>query len=220
MNIFDILGPIMVGPSSSHTAGAARIGFIGRKLLKEEPKCATIFLHGSFATTGKGHGTDKALIAGILGMAPDDMKIPESFEIAQKKGLEYDFSNKNLKDAHPNSALIILKGTSGKTIEYQGASIGGGRIVIQKLAGIDVNFSAEKPTLIISNVDKPGLLAEVTSLLAKKNINIATIKLNRDKRGGFAVMVVELDEEMQDDSILFLEQLDGIVKVTYINQIL
>lgn len=217
MNLFDILGPVMVGPSSSHTAGAVRIGYISGKLLQDHVVKAKILLHGSFATTGIGHGTDRALIAGLLGMRPDDIRIPMSFELAKKEGLQFEFSTITLKDAHPNTAVLQLTGEHGRKIEVQAASIGGGRIMIHKLDGIDVNFSAEKPTLIVHNVDRPGHVAQVTSMLAGKVVNIATLQLYRDKRGGYAVMVIETDQEVPEESVAWLEQLDGIIKVTYIN---
>ena len=217
MNLFDILGPVMVGPSSSHTAGAVRIGYISRKLLQEKPVKAEIKLHGSFATTGLGPGTDRALIAGLLGMKPDDIRIPDSFDIAEKEGLIFTFSNVNLKDVHPNTAVLKLTGENGRKLEVQAASIGGGRIMIHELDGIQVNFSAEKPTLIVHNLDQPGHVAEVTSMLSHKAVNIATMQLYRDKRGGYAVMVLELDQAVPAEAIRWLEHLEGIIKVTYIN---
>ena len=217
MNLFDILGPVMVGPSSSHTAGAARIGFVSQKLLQEKPVKAEILLHGSFATTGLGHGTDRALVAGLLGMKPDDIRIPHSFTLAEKEGLAFSFRTVNLKDVHPNTAVLKLTGINGRELEVQAASIGGGRIMIQKLDGIQVNFSAEKPTLIVHNLDQPGHVAEVTSMLSHKSVNVATMQLYRDKRGGYAVMVLELDQEVPLESIHWLEHLEGIIKVTYIN---
>ena len=217
MNLFDILGPVMVGPSSSHTAGAVRIGYISQQLLQDHVVKANILLHGSFATTGIGHGTDKALIAGLLGMHPDDIRIPASFDLAKKAGLEFSFSTITLKDAHPNTAVLRLTGEHGRTMEVQAASVGGGRIMIHKLDGIDVNFTAEKPTLIVHNVDQPGHVARVTSMLAERSVNIATLQLYRDKRGGYAVMVIETDQEVPEESVTRLEQTDGIIKVTYIN---
>lgn len=217
MNLFDILGPVMVGPSSSHTAGAVRIGYISRKLLKDKPVRAEITLHGSFATTGVGHGTDKALIAGLLKMQPDDVRIPDSFQLAREAGMEFSFTCRSLKDAHPNTAILKLTGKHGRTIEVQAASIGGGRIMVQKLDGIDVNFSAESPTLIIHNIDTPGHVARVTSMLYQHEINIATMQLYRGKRGGDAVMVMELDQAISDEVIRWAEGQEGITKVTYIN---
>ena len=217
MNLFDILGPVMVGPSSSHTAGAVRIGYIASRLLQDKLIKAEIYLHGSFATTGAGHGTDKALIAGLLGMKPDDIRIPDSFQIAKEHGLSFSFGNKTIKDAHPNTALLLLTGESGRSLEVQAASIGGGRIMIQKLDGIEVNFSSEKPTLIVHNLDQPGHVAEVTSMLSHKSVNIATMQLYRDKRGGYAVMVLETDQGIPKEAFSWLAHLEGILKVTYIN---
>ena len=217
MNLFDILGPVMVGPSSSHTAGAARIGYVALRLLEDEPVKADIVLHGSFATTGVGHGTDKALVAGLLGMAPDDIRIPQSFELAKKNGLDFSFINKTLKDAHPNTAVLKLTGKNGKQLEIQAASIGGGRIMIHKLDGVSVVFSAEKPTLIVYNQDQPGYVAQVTTSLSQRNVNIATMNLYRDKRGGFAVMVIETDQKIPQEAIGMLDQLKGIRKVSYID---
>ena len=206
-NIFDILGPVMVGPSSSHTAGAARIGLIARQLFGRQPEKATIYLHGSFAATGKGHGTDKALIAGLLGMMPDDMRIPDSFEVAKAQGMEFEIKNKDIKEAHPNTAQIVM----------QAFSIGGGRIKVCKLDGIDVNFSGESYTLIIRNVDEPGRIMEVAAALSKAEINIATMQVFRDKRGGFAVMVVETDQVVPQEAIDALESKEGIIRVKFLN---
>ena len=217
MNLFDILGPVMVGPSSSHTAGAVRIGYVASRLLEDEPVKADIVLHGSFATTGVGHGTDKALIAGLLGMAPDDIRIPQSFELADKKGLSFSFTNKTLKDAHPNTAVLKLVGKNGRQLEIQAASIGGGRIMIHKLDGVAVVCSAEKPTLIVYNQDQPGYVAQVTTSLSQRNVNIATMNLYRDKRGGFAVMVIETDQKIPQEAIDMLAKLKGIWKVSYID---
>ena len=161
MNLFDILGPVMVGPSSSHTAGAVRIGWMTQKLLGEQPVEAKILMYGSFAATGKGHGTDRGLVAGLLGMRPDDERIPDSFEIARKMGLSYSFGIANLTSAHPNSVVLEVKGKSGRTLEVQACSLGGGRIMINRLDGLDVNCSCEIPTLIVHNLDQPGHVAEL-----------------------------------------------------------
>ncbi len=217
MKLFDILGPIMVGPSSSHTAGAVRIGYVASKILEDVPVHADIILHGSFATTGIGHGTDKALIAGLLGMQPDNINIPESFEIAKKKGLTFTFSNGNVKNAHPNTAVLHLRGQNGRVLSLQAASIGGGRIEIHKLDGADVVFTAENPTLIVYNLDQPGCVAQVTSALSELTVNIATMHLYRDKRGGYAVMVIETDQQIPDDAVKLLEELPGIRRVSYVN---
>ena len=215
MNIFDIVGPVMVGPSSSHTAGAVRIGFVSRKLLGEPVKSVQLLLYGSFLATGKGHGTDRALVAGLLGMLPDDERVPFAFEEAQKAGMEFVFGEANLKEAHPNSVVLKMVGESGRALEVIAASLGGGRMKICKIDGMEANFCAEYPTLIVRNLDQPGCVATVTTLLSMLGINIATLQLYRDSRGGDAVMVVECDREVPRESILLLEQQDAIERVTY-----
>ncbi len=217
MAIFDIIGPVMVGPSSSHTAGAVRIGYVSGKLLGEPVKKAVINLYGSFLATGKGHGTQKAIVAGLLGMMTDDMKIPDSFEIAKQKGIEFEFGEAVLKDAHPNTVQLCLTGVSGRQLEVVGESIGGARINIAKIDGIETNFSGDYPTLVVHNVDQPGHIAEVTSMLAHKSVNIATMQLYRSARGGEAVMVVECDQEIPKDGIDWLRRVEGIKKVTYLS---
>jgi len=219
MNIFDIIGPIMVGPSSSHTAGAVRIGLVTRHLLAQEPVSATITLHGSFSATGTGHGTQKAIIAGLLGMLQDDIRIPQSDVIADQLGFKYKFEYKTIKDAHPNTALINVVGKNGREIEVQASSIGGGRILINKIDGILVNFSGEQNTLIVHNIDQPGHVAEVTSTLSHKSVNIATMQLFRDSRGGYAVMVIETDQDIPIESIDWLNHLEGVIKVTYLSAV-
>lgn len=217
MILQDIIGPIMVGPSSSHTAGAVKIGRVSRKLLGEDVKEARIFFHGSFLATGKGHGTDKAVIAGLLGMRVDDSRIPDSFEIAREKGMTFSISGIDLGEVHPNTVKMNLIGVSGRTIEVVAASVGGGQIQICEIDGLQANFSGDYPTLIVHNLDQPGHVTEVTSMLAHKSINIATVHLYRDGRGGKAVMVVECDQEVPEDSIRWLSRLEGILKVTYLS---
>lgn len=215
MNLFDIIGPVMVGPSSSHTAGAAKIGNVASKLMGEKIESAEIYLHGSFAKTGKGHGTDKALVAGLIGMAVDDIRIPDSFDIAKEQGFKYTIKTIDLGDAHPNSAKIIMHGAQGYTVEVVAASLGGGRIEVCELDGVEVSFSGESPTLIVHNVDQPGYITEVTRILGKQGINIATMQLHRKNRGGEAVMVIECDDEVLEETVECLRQLEGIMKVAY-----
>ena len=215
MNIFDIIGPVMVGPSSSHTAGAVRIGYVSRKLLGEPVRSVKLLLYGSFLATGKGHGTDRALIAGLLGMQPDDERVPFAFEEADRVGMAFEFGEANLKEAHPNSVVLQMTGESGKELEVIAASLGGGRMKICKLDGMEANFCAEYPTPIVQNLDKPGCVATVTTMLSERGINIATLQLYRDSRGGDAVMAVECDREVPKDAIDWLEKQDGIESVTY-----
>lgn len=217
MSIFDIIGPVMVGPSSSHTAGAVRIGYIARRLLGETPKEITINLYGSFLDTGKGHGTQKALVAGLLGMKADDVRIPDSLDIAKNQNIKITFGEALLKESHPNTAQILLRGESGRELEVVGESIGGSRINIAQIDGIDTNFSGEYPTLVVHNLDQPGHVSEVTSMLSHKMVNIAAMQLYRANRGGNAVMVVECDQEIPKEGIDWLMKVEGVVKVTYLS---
>ena len=217
MDLFDIVGPIMVGPSSSHTAGAVRMGYVAGKLLGEPIKKAEILLYGSFLATGKGHGTQIAIVAGLLGMKTDDCRIPDSFRLAGEAGMEISFGEAELKDAHPNSAQLILTGADGRQLEIVGESIGGSRINIASIDGLSANFSGDYPTLIVHNLDQPGHVAEVTSMLSHKSVNIATLQLYRNSRGGNAVMVLECDQEIPLEAIKWLEHLEGVIKVTYLN---
>ena len=185
-SIFDILGPVMVGPSSSHTAGAARIGYTARQLFDEPVKKAEVYLHGSFAATGKGHGTDRAIIAGLLGMKPDDLRIPVAFEEAKKAGMEFTIANRELKNAHPNTARVVMENAEGRKMVLQAYSIGGGRIRVSILDGIEVDFSGESNTLIVRNMDRPGCITEVSAALSREKINVATMQVFRHKRGGAA----------------------------------
>ena len=219
MNIFDILGPVMVGPSSSHTAGAVKIGYISRKLLGEPVLNAVLYLHGSFLATGQGHGTDRALVAGLLGMKPDDTRIPESFEYASKAGLNYEFHKIVLKDVHPNTVKLVISGKSDRKLEIIASSVGGGRIKICSIDGLDANFSGDCPTLIVHNQDQPGHVTSVTAMLAHKGVNIATMQLYRDIRGGNAVMVIECDQEGPKEGLDWIARQEGISKVTYLSLI-
>lgn len=215
INIFDMMGPVMVGPSSSHTAGAARIGNMGRTLLGEEVARADIGLHGSFAETGFGHGTDRALLAGLLGMKPDDLRIPNAYEEANRAGMAYSFRTVELRDAHPNTALLELTGKSGRQLTLQASSIGGGAIVVNKIDGIDVNFTGDFNTLIVRNQDESGSVAAITSILSQVHINVANMSVNRHRRGGDALMVIETDQHIKPQQVEFLSELPGILSVTY-----
>ncbi|MFT4144266.1 MAG: L-serine ammonia-lyase, iron-sulfur-dependent subunit beta [Mobilitalea sp.] len=217
MNVFDIMGPIMVGPSSSHTAGAVRIGYTARQILREEVSYADLYLHGSFLATGKGHGTDRALIAGLLGMLPDDERIPDSYGVAAQCGMRYHFSGIELRNAHPNSVLMKLQGRDGGTVDIIASSIGGGQIIINQIDGIEADISASYPTLIVHNVDQPGLVSQVTSILGTRAVNIGTMRINRDKRGGHAVMIIECDQEVPEEALSELKNAKGITKVTYLS---
>ena len=218
MNLFDILGPVMVGPSSSHTAGAVRIGRIARHLLGEDtPARAQIGLSGSFAATGHGHGTDRAIVAGLLGMQPSDERIAVSFDVARQEGMAFSVSRATLPGEHPNTARLALTGRSGKTLTIVASSLGGGRIMVVEMNGLRANFSGDLPTLIVQNRDQPGHVSEVTSMLAHKGVNIATMQLYRDYPGGNAVMIIETDKAVPPEGIAWLERSEGITRVTFVD---
>ncbi|MDY3812481.1 L-serine ammonia-lyase, iron-sulfur-dependent subunit beta [Eubacterium sp.] len=218
MNIFEILGPVMVGPSSSHTAGAVRIGYVCRKLMGEKIVTADIELYGSFLLTGKGHGTPQAIVAGLLGMTPDDARIPDSFEIAKAQGLKFTIGEAKLKEAHPNSVLLKLTGESGKELEVIGESLGGSIINIAQIDGLPANISGDYPTLIASNMDVPGMVAKVSKVLFEAKINIAQMHLYRASRGKNSVLIAECDQEIEDKTLNDIRDLDGIMKVSYLGK--
>ena len=195
MNVFDIIGPIMIGPSSSHTAGAARIGKTAAMLLDAPVKTADILFHGSFAKTYKGHGTDKAIVGGILRLDPWDPDIRTSLETAADLGIELAIRTGNIENAHPNTALVTLTSFDGKTISVQGASVGGGNIVITRVNDMEVYFTGQNTTLIVLHQDVPGIIAHVTSLVAEGNANINNFRLNRQEKGGLAIMTIEMDSD-------------------------
>ncbi len=199
--VFDIVGPIMIGPSSSHTAGAVRLGLMARKILGEKVLKAGIQLHGSFAQTYRGHGTDKALIAGILGFAPDDERIVSALNIAKNQGVAYSFQTIKLEDAHPNTAIIHLTGETGRVAKVCGASVGGGNIMITNINGYAVELTGEYPALITIHHDKPGVITQVTQILARYAMNIAFMRVSRQSRGESAMMIMELDDEPADEVI-------------------
>ncbi|MBU3806560.1 MAG: L-serine ammonia-lyase, iron-sulfur-dependent subunit beta [Candidatus Fournierella pullistercoris] len=214
MNVFDILGPVMIGPSSSHTAGAVRIGRIAHALLGHPAVKADIALHGSFAKTYKGHGTDKALIAGIMGMAPDDDRIRNAPQLAAQQGLEITLRTVELDDAHPNTAQISLTDAQNRTITVQGASIGGGNIQITQINSMDVLLTGQYTAIIVLHQDTPGTIAAVTQVLASCQANICNFRLSRQKKGGLAVMTIELDGTVTQDLIPQLDALPNIFSST------
>ena len=211
------MGPVMVGPSSSHTAGAVRIGRVARRLLGSLPVSADIQLHGSFAATGTGHGTDRAIVAGLLDMAPDDPAIPQSLRLAQEAAMALSIRKVELRDAHPNTALLSLTNAQGRTLVVNASSLGGGRIRVNAIDGMDASFSGSLPTLIIRNEDKPGIVAEVAQTLSGHGANIATMQLYRDRRGGLAVMVIECDHPLSSGLLTRVSELDGVVRCTYLD---
>lgn len=198
MDLFDIIGPVMIGPSSSHTAGAARIGFAARELLGDEVVQARITLHGSFADTYRGHGTDRALIAGLMGMAVDDPRLRDSLELAVQAGMDYTFETAELSDAHPNTAILQLTGKNGGQVNVRASSVGGGNIRIDMIDGMAASFRVSQDTLVIRHRDMPGVIAGVSTLIARYAVNIATMQVFRTSEGGDAIMAIEVDAPISE----------------------
>lgn len=213
MDIFDLIGPVMVGPSSSHTAGAVRIGLVAYRLLGRKPVYAKIGLHGSFAATGLGHGTDRAIVAGLLGMDIDDERIPDSFYYARECGLRFSIEHVRLRSAHPNSASVVLEAEDGGRVSIVAASVGGGKIEVRLIDGIAVSFSADCPTIIVRNRDHPGNIAHVSAELANNQINIATFRVNRSARGGDAIMIIECDAKPSAEVLKSIRKFPGIIDI-------
>ncbi|WP_199614370.1 L-serine ammonia-lyase, iron-sulfur-dependent subunit beta [Paenibacillus alkalitolerans] len=194
-NVFSIIGPAMVGPSSSHTAGAARIGLAARLLLGGTPSRAVITLYGSFAETYEGHGTDLAIVGGLLGMATDDDRIKDALRVAEEHGMEVEFRIGKGNPPHPNTAKIAATGPNG-SVETVGASIGGGNIRILSVDGFDVEFGAELPVIVLRHEDRPGVIADVTRILSVHGINIGYMDVDRKSRSGEAMTVIEIDGDV------------------------
>lgn len=219
-SVFDILGPIMIGPSSSHTAGAVRLGKIARAIAEESKLKKVVFLlHGSFSETYKGHGTDKALIAGILGMEPWDDRIKDSFKIAKEHGIEFEFKGADLGDVHPNTVKFLITKADGETISVMGSSVGGGNINIIEINGSSVDFKGNYPTLIISHKDVPGMISKITTMIYENNINIAFLKVYRNSRGFSAKMIIETDTLVSEEIIDKIQEVENIKSVIAINPV-
>jgi L-serine dehydratase len=198
VSLLDIIGPVMVGPSSSHTAGACRLGLLARGLVSGTPQSAILELHGSFARTGEGHGTDKALVAGLLGFKPDDERIRTAIQIAEQEGLDYRFEKTTLSDSiHPNTVRMSLERGDVKAT-LTGSSLGAGRVLVTEIDGFPVEVTGNFHTIVLVAEDRKGSIARITGLLAEHDINIATLKLTRKRKGGDAFMVIECDESPGD----------------------
>ncbi len=219
MDVFDIIGPVMIGPSSSHTAGAARIGRYALNILGTDPVKADIYFSGSFAKTYKGHGTDKAIVAGILGMDTDDPGIKYSFETAEHRGLEFSFHTCEIENSHPNTAFVVLTSETGRKVEVQGASIGGGNIIITKINGTPVEITGKFTTMIVLHKNIPGMISDVTSVLAKYGINIGRFDLRRNPRGGKGVMIIELDSDLPEHVNDEIKAMDNVIDSTLLKAI-
>jgi L-serine dehydratase len=208
----------MIGPSSSHTAGAVKIGLVARGLLLEPLTKAKIELHGSFAATGKGHATDRALVAGLMGFAPDNERLEKSLELAQKAGLEISFETVDLgEESHPNAARISVYDTAGKHHSLVGWSVGGGSIQIREIDGFETRFDGELNVCILWNKDHQGYLAKVTTLYACADVNIATIHLNRSGRGANALTVIESDAPIPDNAASLIGDMPDTIAIRRLN---
>ncbi|HWI65163.1 MAG TPA: L-serine ammonia-lyase, iron-sulfur-dependent subunit beta [Symbiobacteriaceae bacterium] len=211
MDLFDVIGPVMVGPSSSHTAGAIRLGRMARAAAGFVPVRATILLHGSFADTGRGHGTDRGLVAGLLGWATNDPRLHEVSAHARQAGVAVEFVRADLGRVHPNSARFLLDGAEGQHCEAQGSSVGGGAVVLTELDGWPVELQGLYHTLLVSHRDRPGALAGITGRLASFGMNIATMRVARRTRGGEAMATLELDQAPSDKVRRELEILSDVL---------
>lgn len=219
-SVFDILGPIMIGPSSSHTAGAARLAKIAEIIAGDNISKVQFLLHGSFAKTYKGHGTDKALVAGILGMSPWDENLKNSMEIAEERGISVEFIEKDLGDVHPNTVKFIITKKNGEVSQIMGSSIGGGNVVINEVDKDKIEFTGVYPTILINHLDMPGMVARVSEVLYEHKINIAFMKVYRKSiKGSRAVMVFEVDDFIIKDVVDEIEDIPNIYRVRAINPI-
>lgn len=216
MDLFDLIGPVMIGPSSSHTAGAARIGLTARMLLGEDVARAEIAFHGSFAKTWRGHGTDRAIVGGLMGMQVDDPRIRDSLVLSRQAGMALIFSTVNIRNAHPNTVRLTITGKSGRMLTLEAASVGGGLIEITRLDGMNVDFTGKENTLIIHHTDAPGMIAKVSTCLANQGLNIATMQVYRRKAGADAMMVLEMDSAPDNNVLAQLRDLADVQSAEFL----
>ncbi|MEX0880019.1 MAG: L-serine ammonia-lyase, iron-sulfur-dependent subunit beta [Thermoanaerobaculia bacterium] len=219
ISLLDIVGPVMVGPSSSHTAGACRLARVARTLLEEEPVEARFELHSAFAKTMRGHGTDRALVAGALGMEVDDPCLKDALDLAVQRGLKYALKPKNMgPEAHPNSVAIHLKGKT-RTISILGASIGGGMIEIREVDGFPVSLSARDPCLLLFYDDRPGMVMRASEIIGRRGINIASMEVLRRGKGELAFMRIDLDAPLPPEDVESMKRLPGIRRVHVLDRV-
>ncbi|TWT28153.1 L-serine ammonia-lyase, iron-sulfur-dependent subunit beta [Planomicrobium sp. CPCC 101110] len=214
-SVFDIIGPVMIGPSSSHTAGAARIGRVARDLFGRQPKWAKIHLYGSFAETYKGHSTDVAIIGGLLDYDTFDERIKTSFEEAEKLGMAFEFIPEVGNVDHPNTARIVV-GDDRSEMSMMGISIGGGKIEITELNGFPLRLSGNHPAILVVHEDRSGCIANVSNCLYKYDINIGHMEVSRKEKGHMALMVIEVDQNVDKEVMDELRELPNITQVTRI----
>lgn len=217
ISIFNVLGPVMVGPSSSHTAGAAKLSLAARNIAARPFTHVSFGLHGSFAKTCKGHGTDIALVAGALGIKPWDDRLRRAFEIAGEQGITYDFYEVELENVHENTVVMTFFTENGEKTEIAGASVGGGEILIKRIQDFETELSMNSSTLLIRHLDRVGVISEITKVLADYGINIGVMTLNRRAKGEEAYCSIETDSYLSEDVVRALNELDYIQGVQAVN---
>lgn len=218
-SFFDVLGPVMIGPSSSHTAGAVKLGRACRGVAGKPIREATFYLHGSFAKTYRGHGTDRALIGGLLGMETDDERIIHSPELAAKEGIKINFLPADLGDVHPNTIRAVMVTDDYETHTLMGSSIGGGNIHIFKINGFQVDISGEYEALIVKHLDKVGMISQIADVLEQEMINIVSMANSREKKGGLATTVIEIDQHDTDDVCSKFSKLPNVLSAIRLGKI-
>ena len=222
MNIFDIIGPVMIGPSSSHTAGAVRLGRVANKLIDNRKlRKVEITLSGSFAQTYKGHGTDRALLAGIMGYHSYSPEIRDALTIARNQGIDFEFIREDIKGAHPNTARIHYYLEDGGEGEMQGASVGGGNILVNQIDGMKVEFNGENNTILVMHRDKPGVIAAVTQLMHWEyaELNISSFHLSRQRKGGDAIMTIEIDGQPPENLVGVIRNIENVSNAILVRRI-
>ncbi|HEY5610372.1 MAG TPA: L-serine ammonia-lyase, iron-sulfur-dependent subunit beta [Thermoanaerobaculia bacterium] len=216
--ILDVMGPVMVGPSSSHTAGTARLGRVAYEILAEDPVELRFYLHPPLAKTFRGHGSDFALAGGGLGMSVDDPRIPESIRIAEQAGVAVEFEEEDLGDVHPNTVRISAKGKT-REVEVIGSSIGGAAIEVFNINGFTTRFKGDSPTLLLFYQDLPGMIARVTDIIAREGINIASLSCSRRSRGQEAFMQIDVDSPLSDQALQTIRAIESVSEAKYLDRI-
>lgn len=218
VSILDVMGPVMVGPSSSHTAGTARLGRVAREILDEDPLRIRFFLHPPLAATYRGHGSDFALVGGAIGLNVDDPRIPEAIRIAEQMGVDIAFTEEDLGEVHPNTVRVEIE-SAGRKVEIAGSSIGGGVIEVFKINGFQTRFKGDSPTLLLFYRDRPGMIAEVAKIIAEEGINIASLYCSRKQRGKDAFMQVDVDSPLSHEALRRIGSLLDVEDARYLDRI-
>ncbi|HUJ14587.1 MAG TPA: L-serine ammonia-lyase, iron-sulfur-dependent subunit beta [Thermoanaerobaculia bacterium] len=217
-SILDVMGPVMVGPSSSHTAGTARLGRVAREILDEDPVRVRFYLHPPLAATYRGHGSDFALVGGAIGLNVDDPRIPEALRIAEQAGIDIEFHDEDLGDVHPNTVRIEIEGKT-RSAEIVGSSIGGGVIEVFKIDGFQTRFKGDSPTLLLFYRDVPGMISEVTRIIAEEGVNIASLSCSRKQRGRDAFMQIDVDSPISDAALKRICSIHDVADARYLDRI-